>query len=228
MECYICHNLIERHEYTRHVGSHLAGNDVDTRSQTNTTLPTFSYDKVDYDHYGSVFPAHSAPRRTPLGHDHPLRPVTPTPYHEFQSDDLVDFLPQLTPPENHRKAHFTPSRSPASTTRVPDRVPQQETPAGQSAQPNAFQLWLKNHTHDSPKYTTVDGQKSQPDSQVQQLIQAAKVLRGTTKQEVIKIVEQFGGYSCSDKKTCLELVKKVPIFPVGRFAACRSFISCPM
>lgn len=219
MECYICHNLIERHEYTRHVGSHLAANDVGTHPQLNPTLPTFSYDAADYDHYGTVFPPPSTPpglqAHTPLEHDRPLRPVAPTPYDGYQWDDTEDFLAQLASPDNHRKAHFTPSRSSARTTGVPGRVHQRETSAGQSTQSNAFQLWLKNLTHDFPQYTTIDGQNNQPDSQAQELIQDAEILRATTRKEVVRIVKQFEGLSCSDKKTCLELVRKVPIFPVG-------------
>lgn len=208
MECYICHKLIERHEYTRHVGSHLAGNDTGTHPQPDPTgtLADFSYDTVGYDHHGAVFPAHSTPprlrARTSLEHDHPLRPATPD--DELQSSDLEDFLAQLSA-DNHGKTRFA---SPA-----PDRGRQQET-RGRPSQLNAFQMWLKNPTHDFPKYTTIDGQNSKPDLQAQ-FIQGAGVLRHTTREEIVKIVKEFEGFSCSDKKTCLELVQKAPIFPVG-------------
>jgi hypothetical protein len=214
MECYICHKLIERHEYTRHVGSHLAGNGTGMHPQSDPTLADFSYD-THYDHHGTVFPAHSTPprlrARTSLEHDHPLRPETPD--DELQSSDLDDFLAQL-PADNHQRTGFTSSHSPARTALARDRGVQQETPGGQSSQPNAFQIWLENPTHDAPKYTTIDGRKSKPDSQVQ-FTQAAEVLRHTTREEVVKIVKEFEGFSCSDKKTCLELVQKAPIFPVG-------------
>ncbi|KAF8552209.1 hypothetical protein OG21DRAFT_165617 [Imleria badia] len=218
MECYICHKLVERHEYTRHVGScvnSLAGNDMGMYHLPDPTLADFSYDIVNYDHHDTVFPAHSTPpphlrARIPLEHDHPLRPGTPD--EELQLSDPDDFLAHLSP-DIHRNAHLAPSHSPARTTLVPDRASQQATRRGRSTQPNAFQLWLRNFTHDSPKYTTIDGQTSKPDSQAQ-FTQVAQVLRRTTREEVVKIVKEFEGFSCSHKKTCLELVQKVPIFPV--------------
>lgn len=204
MECYICHKPIERHEYTRHVGSHLAGNDTGMHPQPDPTLAEFSYDTVNYDHHGTVFPAHSTPprlrTRTPLEHDHPLRPAIPD--DELLSSDLEDFLAELAE-DSHRRTRFSSSHSASRTT-----------PGGLPSQPNAFQMWLKNPTQDSPKYTTIDGQQSKPNVQAE-FTQAPEVLRRTTREEVVKIVEKFEGLSYSDKKTCLELVQNVPIFPVG-------------
>ena len=52
--------------------------------------------------------------------------------------------------------------------------------------------------HNFPlKYITINGQKSQPDSQEQGLVQGAGVLRGTTK-EVVKIVNQLKSFPCND------------------------------
>ncbi|KAH0828069.1 kinase-like domain-containing protein [Lanmaoa asiatica] len=183
MECYICGELIKRHEYNRHVGSHLAGNNMGVRLQPDDQLRS--------------------------------------------NDSLEDFLAQLSPVDNHRRAQFTTSRSPARTAVAPDRSPRQETSGGQSTQPNAFQLWLRNPTHDSPKYTTIDGQNSQPDLQAHEFIQSARVLRGTTKEEIETIVKEFKGFSCSDKETCLELVRKVPIFPGLVAYTYTHLIACP-
>ena len=128
-----------------------------------------------------------------------------------------DFLPHHVSPDNDQleRAHFTPSRSPPRTTEDSNRAPQQEISGGQSTQPNAFQIWFDNLAHDFPKYTIIDGQKDRPDLQEQELIQSAKVLRGTTKEDIVKIVNQFEDLAYNDKKTCLELVQKAPIFPVG-------------
>lgn len=204
MKCYICHKLIERHEYRDHVGSHLVDNDMGMYPQPDPAFAPFWYDTVNYDHHGTVFPAHSTPpplrARTPLDHDHPLWPATPD--DELQSSDLLDFLAQLST-DNHGEARFPSSHTPARTS-----LEERSTP------PNAFEKWLKNPTHDSPKYTTIDGQQSKQDSQAL-FTQSAGVLRRTTREEVVKIVKDFKGLSYSDKKTCLDLVQKVPIFPVG-------------
>ncbi|KAI9571669.1 kinase-like domain-containing protein [Boletus coccyginus] len=201
MKCYICHKLIERHEYRDHVGSHLVDNDIENYPQPDPALAAFRYDTVNYSHHDTVFPAHSTPpplrARTPLDHDHPPWPATPD--DELQSGDLEDFLTFST--DNHRGARFASSHTSARTS-----LEEQPT------QLNAFQKWLKNPTHDSPKYTTIDGQQSKQDSHAL-FTQSAEVLRRTTREEVIKIVKDFEGLSYSDKKTCLDLVQKVPIFP---------------
>lgn len=223
MECYNCHRVIERHEYTRHVGSCIIGNDTRMHPRPDPgASPTSSYDTVDYDHHDIVFPAHSTPprlrTRTPQEHAPHQRPATPN--DQLQSSGRDSFAQPV-----HREAHFTPSCSPVRSTAVPDRALQQETPGRQSVQLNAFQTWFKNYAHGSPKYTTIDGQQKS-DSDLQGFRQAAEVLRATTKEDVVKIVTEFKGFRCSsDQKTCLELVQKVPIFPVGWFVVCCSFNS---
>ena len=219
MECYICHKPVERHEYTRHVGScvnSLASHDTGIHHFPDPPLADFSYDTVDYHHHGTVFPAHSTPPhlgvRISLEHEHPQCPATPD--EVLQLTDLEDFLAQLSP-DNHQKAHIASSRSPAQSTLIPDRVsePQEGTRRERSTQPNAFQLWLRNPTRDFPKYTTIDGEMNKLDSQAH-FTQVAEVLRRTTREEVVKIVKEFEGFSSSHKKICLDLIQKVPIFPV--------------
>ncbi|KAG6375569.1 kinase-like domain-containing protein [Boletus reticuloceps] len=205
MECYICHKLVERHEYTRHVGSHLAGNITGIHPQPDPSLAAFSCDTVNYDHHGIAFPAHSTPpplqARTPLEYDHPLHPATSD--DELESSDLEDILAGL-PVDNHRQERLALSHSPVRTTSVPYRASQQET----------------------PEYTTIDGQKSKPNLQVQ-FTQVAEGLRRTTREEVVKIVKEFEGLECSDKETCLELVQKVPIFPGLVAHTYTHLIACP-
>lgn len=212
MECYICRKMVKRHKYTRHVGSHLAANDTGMMyPQQDPSLAAFSYDTANYDHHGAVFPAQSTPprlrARTPPEHHHPLHPATSDDKPKLSSLEDMDILAQL-PADSRQRAGSSPSRTP----RVPHFASQQEV------QPNAFHLWFKNPTHCSPKYTTIDGQKSKQDSQAQ-LRQDAQILRRTSREEVVRIVEEFGGLSYSDKKACLELVQKVPIFPVRQLVA---------
>ncbi|KAG8215225.1 kinase-like domain-containing protein [Butyriboletus roseoflavus] len=203
-----------------------------TLPRPSAALPTFSYDTVDYDHYGNAFPVHSIlpclRAHTPLERDRLLRPLTRD--DQLQPNDSDDFLAQPVRPDNHQRGQFTPSHSPTRTAEVPDHAPKQEVPGGHSTQPNAFQIWLKTLAPDSPKYTTIDGQdnqESRPDLQEQELRQVAEVLRGTTKEEVVKIVNQFEGFACNDKETCLELVSMAPIFPGLVAYAYTHLVACP-
>ena len=210
LECYICHKPIERHEYTRHVGSHLAGNNTGALPRPDHPFPAFSY------------PAYSIPphpqARTPQ------EPVHATPIVRDQSIDRGDPVARPSPADRHREARLTPSHSPVRSTTVPDHALQQVAPKRQSTESNAFQIWLEDYAHDFPKYTTIDGQKR--DSELQEFRQAARVRRGITRQEIVKIVEEFEGFpSRDDQRTCLDLVQKAPIFPVGFFVACHSFDS---
>lgn len=195
MECYICHTSVERDKYTPHIASHLAGGATGIAPLPGPVFPALSYDTGGYNYHDAMRPAHSAPprlsRTRTLPEDaHRLHPVTPN--NQLQS-----------------------SHSPVRFAAVPDRGSQQEM-SGAPGQPtpNDFQMWLDNYAYSSPKYTTIDGEKS--DSDLEVFRQDAQVLRGTTREEVIKIVKAFEGFPCSeDRKTCLGLVKRVPIFPVG-------------
>ncbi|KAG9316824.1 kinase-like domain-containing protein [Chiua virens] len=188
MECYLCHKLVNRHEYTRHVASHPPG---------------------DFMGMYSVYSESTSPLRTTTPHDH------------------------VVPASNEGRTRHTvtPSSSLTSTKAsvVPVRVRQQEPPSRRPASPNSFRIWLENQTRTFSKYTVIDGQASTPDdSQAHAFKEAAQVLRGTTREEIAKIVNAFEGFPSSGlKENCLELIRKVPIFPGLVAYTYTHLITCP-
>ena len=186
LQCYICHKSIKRHEYNRHVASHLTGNVTGANPWPDPTLPAFTNDSFNYNHPATALPAHSTPLRT-------------------RASDPQEHA------DNRHHASLTLFHAPYHAA-VSYHAPSQDIPEGQPKL-NAFQIWRKHYVPNFPKYTTIDGGKSDSGLEVRQ---AAEVLRSTTKEEIVKIVKDFKGFSSNDdQRTCLELVQKVPIFPVG-------------